>query len=231
MSGHIYCFTTHENPGIIKAGHTQQDVRKRLRGYLGPAKPRAIIFQVQVDDSVHAERMMLELMRQCASLAQRHDLGNEWFERRAGFKFEECATQLQNIAKIVQKASKSTTAPDGHRHERGGRELVTTRPAEPAEPITTHPAEPAERVLEHREHASYSRLQGLEQYFKSFDKYVEQLAPAGHDPLSLLQGYESSSFCPYGDFCRFLRYPRETRVEVTANRYANFLYSDLPASS
>ena len=105
MSGFIYCFNTHENPNIIKAGHTQQEVQKRLRGYMGPTKPRSIIFTLKVDDSVEAEKMMLQLMEQCVSLNKRYDLGNEWFETTGNFNFEQRAGHLQTIAKIVQKAS------------------------------------------------------------------------------------------------------------------------------
>lgn len=112
MSGYIYCFNTHENPNIIKAGHTQQqDVQKRLRGYLGPTKPRSIIFTLKVDDSVEAERMMLQLMQQCVSLNKRCDLGNEWFETTGNFNFEQRASHLQTIAKIVQKASSIPSIP------------------------------------------------------------------------------------------------------------------------
>lgn len=105
MSGTIYCFNTIENPNIIKAGHTQQVVQKRLRGYMGPTKPRSIIFTVKVDDSVEAEKMMLHLMEQCVSLKKRYDLGNEWFETTGFFSFEQRAKHLQTIARIVQKAS------------------------------------------------------------------------------------------------------------------------------
>ena len=105
MSGFIYCFNTHENTNIIKAGHTQQEVQKRLRGYMGPTKPRSIIFTLKVDDSVEAEKMMLQLMEQCVSLNKRYDLGNEWFETTGNFNFEQRAGHLQTIAKIVQKAS------------------------------------------------------------------------------------------------------------------------------
>lgn len=204
MKGYIYCFNTHENPNIIKAGHTQQNIHKRLRGYPGPTKPRSIFFQLQVDDSVYAEKMMLTLMRQCASLIQRHDLGNEWFEVSGEFDFHERAAHLQSIATIVQLASR--VAPPASRGGVTGEVCVP----EMCVPETSTAAE-----------MKSITLRGLESYFVNFDEYVSQDAPACSDSRALLDSYESSSYCEY--FCEFLPYSKETRVRVASNRYAHFL--------
>lgn len=205
MSGHIYCFNTHENPNIIKAGHTQQDVQKRLRGYLGPTKPRCVIFTLQVGDSVEAEKMMLNLMKQCVSLKQRHDLGNEWFEMTGNFKFEQRADHLQMIAKIVQKASSVPSVP-ARPHTRISK---TNRSESEAEP-------PVQQA---------TALRGLEDYFKRFDDFVAQETAAQNNvsPLALLRIYEASTFCPYGNLCEFLPFSENERVKVTARRYREFL--------
>lgn len=199
MKGYIYCFNTSESPNIIKAGHTHQDVKKRLRGYLGPSRPRSIIFEVQVDDSIEAEKMMLLLMRQCVSLKQRHDLGNEWFETNGDFNFQERATHLQSIAKIVKKASSVQT------------NLSVSSKVSSKEP---------DEIFPEMEEVALS-LRGLEEYFKKFDDYVAQYAPQCGDALSLLKRYESSPFCPY--ICEYLPFSETKRVQVTANRYVNFI--------
>ena len=199
MKGHIYCFNTHENPNIIKAGHTQQEVQKRLRGYLGPTKPRHIIFTLKVDDSVEAEKMMLQLMRQCISLTHRDDLGNEWFETSGNFNFEQRATHLQNIARIVQKASENKCIVENNVISDCYEEVTIDAPAP----------------------SQATSLSGLEEYFSNFDRYVAQYAPSNCNALTLLKNFESSSFCPY--FCQFLPYSEEQRAKVAGSRYSDFI--------
>ena len=201
MSGHIYCFNTHENPNIIKAGHTQQDVPKRLRGYLGPSKPRTVIFSLKVNDSVEAEKMMLQLMQQCVSLNKRHDLGNEWFETIGCFNFEQRATHLQAIARIVQKASN----------------IIPIVQTMPQKRTINHNDEPT--VLQ-----ATNTLPGLEEYFKNFDDFVTQEAQQFllvNSPQFLLRSYEASTFCIH--ICQFLPFTEEDRTRVTAERYKDFL--------
>ena len=202
MSGYIYCFNTHENPHIIKAGHTQQKVQKRLRGYLGPTKPRSIIFTLKVDDSVEAEKMMLKLFEQCISLNKRCDLGNEWFETTGCFNFKERAEHLQTIAKIVQKAS-SIPPPS------------IPPPSIPPSKSSEYDSGPVQQA---------TGLRGLEDYFKKFDDFVAQEAKPDSSPLELLRSYEASTFCPYGNMMRqFLPFPESERVKVVAHRYRDFL--------
>ena len=65
MTGIIYCFNTVGDSKLYKAGHTTNKLEKRLAGYLGPSKPRSIIFSRTVKNSHMAEKLMLKLMRQC----------------------------------------------------------------------------------------------------------------------------------------------------------------------
>lgn len=210
MSGHIYCFNTQENPNIIKAGHTQQnDVQKRLRGYMGPTKPRSIIFTLKVDNSVEAEKMMLELMTLCVSIKKRCDLGNEWFETTGNFSFEQRTVQLQTIARIVKKASSLSVASV----------VPSVVPSVIASVIASVPSvdsdEPVQQV-------TTTTLRGLEEYFKNFDDFVAQEAAPSHvSPLALSRTFEASTFCPY--LCQFLPFSESERVNVTAQRYRDFL--------
>lgn len=223
MSGTIYCFNTLENPNIIKAGHTQQDVKKRLRGYMGPTKPRSIIFTLKVDDSVEAEKMMLRLIQQCVSLNKRYDLGNEWFETTGNFTFEQRAEHLQTIARIVQKASsiipRSSVAsippsispsvpPSGEEDiKRHKRTVSETNNSE------SDPEPPVQQA---------TGLRGLEDYFKKFDDFVAQEAKPNHvSPLELLRSYQASTFCTH--LCHFLPFSESERVNVVAYRYRDFL--------
>ena len=247
MKGHIYCFNTHENPGIIKAGHTQQDVRKRLRGYLGPTKPRAIIFELEVDNSIEAEKMMLELMRQCVSVTQRHDLGNEWFQSSGNFTPEERFNHLRIIGKIVQKASKKSEIKKGSVVEGNVKESVADSVKESIEDSvkvshnrlvrTTRTLDCVTSTLTGAKHKhtrmeeiKATSLRGLETYFENFDNYVNQNAPAHHDALSLLKSYEESPFCPHPHhLCKFLPFSEKVRVNVTENRYAHYFNAGLTA--
>ena len=207
MSGFIYCFNTHENPNIIKAGHTQQDVQKRLRGYLGPTKPRSIIFTLKVDDSVEAEKIMLQLMQQCVSLKKRYDLGNEWFETTGNFTFEQRTEHLQTIAKIVKKAS---SIPPSIPSVQDVRERILISETNGSE---LEPEPPVQQA---------TGLRGLEDYFKKFDDFVAQEAkPNRVSPLALLRNYEASTFCPY--ICQFLPFSEPERVNVVSKRYLDFL--------
>lgn len=100
--GIIYCFNTISDPLVLKCGFTQQTLSARLKGYLGPSKPRTVIFQRRVQFASHAEQIMLMLMRQCRCLTSRTDLGHEWFSIEAGAAFDE----LINIANVTQLASR-----------------------------------------------------------------------------------------------------------------------------
>lgn len=215
MKGFIYCFTTHENPNIIKAGHTHQEVSKRMRGYLGPTKPRTMIFTHEVDDSVEAEKMMLKLMCQTVSIFQRQDLGNEWFETTREYSFHDRQVHLENIAQIVKKASK--------------KQEVVTYSGENDEVSAEESEEKGAKIPKltnfTEKYGDATTLRGLEYYFETMDQFVREEAPPFEKAVDLLRAYEASKFSPYGKFCQFLRFPEEVRVQVTANRYPEFLFS------
>ena len=107
MSGIVYCFNTVADSKVIKCGHTQQDLTKRLRGYLGPSKPRMLIFKRSVADSAASEQVMLLLMRQCRSLKCRLDLGNEWFEI-----VEDMEVTLQHLVQIADVVRLTSSTPE-----------------------------------------------------------------------------------------------------------------------
>ena len=200
QGGYIYCFTTHENPNIIKCGRTDQKVEKRLGGYLGPTKPRHIIFIYKVDDSVEAEKMMLKLFYQNISVKQRKDLGQEWFQTTGEFTFQERERQLVDIAEIVKKASRTNPTPN---QVEDTEHLATT--------IDKYKYE--------------TELRGMEFYFKNFDDFVREAAQPSTTPLDLLRAFEASNYSPYGNFCRFFPFPEDVRASVVKNRYRHFLSS------
>jgi hypothetical protein len=162
-----------------------------------------------VDDSVEAEKMMLQLMQQCVSLHKRKDLGNEWFETTGCFSFEQRAEHLQTIAKIVKKAS---IIPPSTQSVQGVGERTLISETNSSETDTEPPVQQA------------TGLRGLETYFKKFDDFVAQEAKPNHvSPLALLQNYEASTFCPYGNLCQFLPLSELERVKVVSKRYLDFL--------
>ena len=111
--GCIYLFNTAVDSSIFKAGHTQQQLRKRLNNYTGPNKVRTLFFARDVDDSVHAEKMMLNLLRQYRGLKWRNDLGNEWFQAEPAISSSDRESHLLQIADVVQLAARvfPTAAP------------------------------------------------------------------------------------------------------------------------
>lgn len=121
MHGTIYCFNTIGDARIFKAGHTQNELRARLRGYLGPSRPRTIFFCQCVDDSVLAETLMLTLLRQCVSFTQRKDLGNEWFEATV----DDAPTLYDHLKKIAYVCALASCArPSNARHAVATREFA-----------------------------------------------------------------------------------------------------------
>ena len=216
MKGIIYCFNTVADSRTYKAGHTTNKLQKRLAGYLGPSKPRSIIFCRSVENSAAAEKIMLRLMRQCASLVPREDLGDEWFQaidevdcsfrdsatnavrtitRR--FDFDARHNQLQHIAKIVQ---------------------LTIRAAK--FPLSM----PTSDEKELRSESHDVSIRGFENYFAQFDKFVQETeASALEDANTLMARYEASDYCPMNRFCQYLPHGRESRLKVVQNRYKRVL--------
>lgn len=216
MKGTIYCFNTVADSRTYKAGHTTNKLQKRLSGYLGPSKPRSIIFCRSVENSAAAEKIMLRLMRQCASLVPREDLGDEWFQAidEVDFSFRDNATnavrtitrtfdfdtrhnQLQHIAKIVQLTIRAAKFPPS----------IPTNDEQSIKPESRDVS-----------------IRGFEHYFAQFDKFVQETdASAFQDANTLVMHYEASDYCPMNRFCEYLPHGRESRLKVVQNRYKRLL--------
>lgn len=195
MAGLIYCFSTLGDPKVYKAGHTQNSLSTRMRGYLGPSKPRVIIFSRRVDDSAQAEKMMLSLCRQCVSLKVRPDLGDEWFED-VTVAASVLHQHLQQIADIVQLASRVITMGPTTIAAGGG-------PLDGGPPL---------QPLDH--------LRGMDFYFQRLDEFVRSAPQADvTHPDRLVSKYEASDVCPV--FSEYLPFTFAQRVHSTARRYSH----------
>ena len=231
MSGYIYCFNTHENPNIIKAGYTQQDnYKKRFQSYIGPTKPRSVFFTMKVDDAIEAEKMMLQLMNQCASICKRCDLGNEWFQTIGEFTFEQRASHLQTIAKIVQKASSTQSIiPPSNSSGQNFQAANSLENVPTAHWIlgvnNAHKKFNEENNIRKLtiKTNSFEVPRGLELYFKKFDDFVSQEATKNFSAVNLLRSYEASTFCPNRYLCQFLPVSESDRLKIVAHRYQDFL--------
>jgi hypothetical protein len=194
MKGLIYCFNTVGDSNIFKAGHTTTTLQKRLGGYLGPSKPRTIVFCRNVANSAFAERLMLDLMRQCVSIAPRNDLGDEWFVASGNYTFEERQKHLEYIAKVAQMATR-------------GRKF---KPESLVRPVSVEQGE--------------LTLRGLELYFAKFDEFVKEAPFDAFDSVeTLIASFEGSKLCPFGKLCAFMPYDEGRRRQVVKNRYKKLL--------
>lgn len=190
MAGTLYCFNTVENADIYKVGYTQQELCIRLRGYLGPSKPRVMVVSRKVDDAVQAEAIMLQLLRHSNILRPRDDLGNEWFHA--------CLPDVDArhrticwLAGVVQSAVEAKA---------GVQQSHTSRAIPPVAPLVI----------------SGGDLPGMEAYFREFDRYVAA-GTIGANMTETVRGYEESEVCPiYPDFTRF---SFEQRVQAASQRH------------
>ena len=114
MEGILYAFNTICDPNIYKVGYTRQtELAARLRGYLGPSKPRVIVVSRRVDDATEAERLLLGLLRVSNVVRARPDLGDEWFEALGAP--DHTQRTIHWISGIVERAVRvpcRTAAPD-----------------------------------------------------------------------------------------------------------------------
>ena len=204
MAGTIYCFSTLASGSVYKAGHTQTELATRLRGYLGPSKPRVMVFARAVSDSVRAEKLMLSLMRQCVSLRSRDDLGNERFEATGQTSVEERHAHLTTIADVVALAL----------------------PQSPRTPAASPAGDSAGQAAGEAagDSAGDSATAGLGTYFKAFDRFV---AEADLDGLTtattLMRAYEESEWCPV--ISVFLPHSPKMRAIAVGHRYRHVLSS------
>jgi hypothetical protein len=162
---------------------------------------------MKVDDSVEAEKMMLELMNQCVSLKWRNDLGNEWFQTVGEFSFEQRAEHLRTIAKIVQRASNIPS---------------NKKRIETLETSQLHCENSIAACAEERPVPKAAAIKGLDEYFKTFDAFVAQEARANHSSaLDLMRLFETSSFCTM--MSEYLPISKNERLKIVETRYENFL--------
>lgn len=167
MSGHLYCFNTIENANIYKVGYTQQDIATRMRGYLGPSKPRIMVVTCKVDNVIDAERMMLQLCRHSNVLRPRDDMGNEWFQA-SDHDVEERHVAINFMSRVVQLAVRKIETIE--------RNIVT----------------PLFYETKHAEHTG--ALPGMQLYFVGLDRYltVHELIGSSADIVS---DFEKSDNC------------------------------------
>lgn len=100
-NGILYCFNTLASSNIYKCGMTTKTLSSRLSGYMGPAKPRIVIFSRKVSNVYEAEQIMLQLYRQTSCFRQRKDLGKEWFNSVDTFSDDDIKLQILNVINIV----------------------------------------------------------------------------------------------------------------------------------
>lgn len=191
MAGFLYCFNTVGDSRIYKVGHTQQDkLSERLKGYLGPSKPRVMVASRRVDDSVRAEALMLTLVRHSRVLTSRPDLGKEWFH-----------------------------APDDDEAARHAAllffsELVACAVATPLPEAAKH-----QHVLQRgeREEEEEKDMGSMGTYFAAFDHYVAHAPLLGKSLAQLMDAFDASDACPV--FVDYLRHGRDARLRALARRH------------
>ena len=199
MSGYLYCFNTISDPTVYKAGYTTNQLAVRFRGYLGPSKPRTVVFGREVDDSLTGERLMLALMRQCCSLCQVTTYGPEWFQRIEGVSVETLHQHLLVIADIVQMAvGKSTRV------------------------LPSYPCKRAPSLATEEELTSEVTLPGMETYYTALNAFVESAHPDQLLSVEALVGaFEASEACPI--LCQFALFNAEKRLRVARARFPHLL--------
>ena len=194
MAGTIYCFNCITDATIYKAGHTQQDLASRLRGYLGPSKPREIICTMAVDDSVRAEQLMLKLFRALHAFRERQDLGNEWFEAREEDR-EERHAAVQLVMQVVRDAVKKAPLkrPLSARETGGGDDAID------------------------------GSMPGMELYNQKLDDYIgsasRECLEKGVD--ALVDAFEDSDQCPV--FVEYVRWSRDARIACARARHPHLV--------
>ena len=196
MAGNVYCFNTIVDPTIYKVGHTQQEtVAARLRGYLGPAKPRVVIATRCVDDSERAEAILLHLLRHSTVLTQLTDLGNEWF--RISVEPIDCHNYVCFAMDLVQDAVRKV------------------------HPIPR----PVNRTIKKKinvllAETKKNQLPNMTSYYKALDKYISVGATASVLEKGLqfaVETFEKSDNCPV--LADYLLAPQSLREAVARNRY------------
>lgn len=201
-AGFLYCFNTLGDPRIYKIGHTRQnDVAQRLKGYLGPSKPRVVVVQRRVDDSFEAEQLCLRLVRATGMMAPRDDLGDEWFEAHSDRDVGALHDALLLLTHVVARAVKHLRVEPGGS---GADARPQLWPQFSEEPLDARDDE---------------YPPGHELYVAEFDRYVERSASAAAlaRPDLLVAAYEESDSCPV--FADYLRIDRDRRIRCARARF------------
>lgn len=205
MTGTIYCFNTVVDANIYKAGRTDQEsLAARLRGYLGPSKPRVLVASREVSDSIAAESLMLSLLRQSIALRWRKDYGDEWFQARTDEMDE---TARHEAIRLIMDVVQSALPPDVP-----ARIKPTSKPtsAVAAASSTTTPLGEGQDTLAY-----------MEDYFAALDRFVHG-APSpllGEGVAALVDAFDASDACPV--YVEYTLYSRGMRLAVARNRYAH----------
>ena len=195
--GIIYGFTTLASNKIVKIGRTEKSLKQRLRGYIGPSKPRTVIFAKSVDDSVEAENWVKILMAQCCSFTQRCDLGDEWYESKDGASDEVRNMHMLQISQVAQLAARDL-------------------PASPSNPKV-------EMSITPQSQSKYCSMSGMGMYFKIMDDFITRSPQSlnGETAETITKKYEQSTMCPV--LTEYLPNTFDQRVTIVSNRYAHIL--------
>lgn len=190
MSGFLYCFNTFCDPNIYKAGHTQQEELKfRLKSYLGPSKPRIVVASRRVLDSIGGEKMMLGLLRQSSVVKPRRDLGDEWFEA--------CHDHAEEVHKAIR--------------------FLFDVVAKAAGEVDPMPTVFAKSLQQHSLTTDATTLPAMGTYFQALDHFINTSSELSSDMEASVTAFETSKECPI--FADYVMWPKNIRVAVAANRY------------
>lgn len=190
MAGTIYCFNTITDANIYKAGHTQQELSARMRGYMGPSKPRLIVATRSVDDSSAAETLMLSLLRVSSILKPRWDLGHEWFEANE----VNMTDRHKAITLLLDTAAKATR---------------TTRSRETKAPTKEESV---------RDTSQLEILPGMGPYFEALDRFIGEAPTTDVQNLhTALTAFERGANCPI--FADYTMWSKGQRLAVARNRH------------
>lgn len=200
--GIIYGFSTMASKSIVKIGRTEQTLHQRLRGYIGPSKPRTLIFRKEVDNSVEAENWVKILMSQCSSFRKRHDLGDEWYESSIGISDEVRNKHMLDISEVARLAVREIPSKSSP--------LLTQSPA--IEAVALHSN--IKTIT-----STTTTIPGMHRYFQSLDKFVDQETFDEISAEILTKKFESSIQCPV--FSEYLPNTIEYRTAVVRNRYSH----------
>lgn len=195
-AGLLYAFNTMGDPSIYKVGLTTNTFSERCKGYIGPIKPRTVVFTKNVDDCVKAEKLMLMLMQNSRVVESRvHDLGPEWFSAAGDFEVDIRHKVILEYANIVTAAVATKEIRRVYERTDMGRDC-------------------------YKETRGCHGVLGMETYFNVLQKYVNIAScEILESPESLLDSFENSDICPV--YAEYVLHSRESRLESIKLLYHN----------